>query len=215
MESNEQGKAALISGIKGDAQSEAAKIVQEAKTQVAEKRKYAQKRNETILQEARDKAQQQAEALMKKANSEADMEIKRRSLALQREMLSEIMGRVESKLATVIGQPEYRDTLLDWVTEAALGLGVEQAEVNASQAERSLLDEAFLQEAVARIKAAGGGDVTLTLSSAQPLNGQGVSLTAADGRTAYNNQVKTRMSRLQRDIQRMIVDALFTGPEKE
>ena len=213
MESMEQGKAALISGIEGDAQNEAAKIVQEAKTQVAEKHKYAQKRNETILQEARDKAQQQAEALMKKANSEADMEIKRRSLALQREMLAEIMGRVERKLGTVIDQPGYRDTLLAWVTQAALGLGTEQAEVNASQAERALLDEAFLQEAAARIKAAGGRDVTLTLSQGQPLNGQGISLTAADGRTAYNNQVKTRMSRLQRDIQRMIVDALFTEKE--
>ena len=43
------------------------------------------------------------------------------------------------------------------------------------------------------------------------LQAQGVVLTAADGRTAFNNQVPTRMLRRQREIRKLIYDVLFTG----
>jgi vacuolar-type H+-ATPase subunit E/Vma4 len=57
--------------------------------------------------------------------------------------------------------------------------------------------------------------MTLTLSDTPPLKSQGVVLTAADGRTAFNNQVKTRMLRKQREIRMLIYNALFTDKQKE
>jgi vacuolar-type H+-ATPase subunit E/Vma4 len=57
--------------------------------------------------------------------------------------------------------------------------------------------------------------VKLTLSAAPPLKSQGVVLTALDGRTAFNNQVKTRLQRSQRQIRTLIYDALFTDNRKE
>jgi vacuolar-type H+-ATPase subunit E/Vma4 len=42
-----------------------------------------------------------------------------------------------------------------------------------------------------------------------------VVLTAADGRTAFNNQVHTRLRRHQREIQTMIQDTLFSGSRDE
>lgn len=215
MDVNEQGKAALIAGMKADAHNEAETILREARAQAEEKRKAGLKRVDALLQEAEAKGRQQAEIIMKKASSEVDMEIKRRSLRLQRDLLREITHRVETRLATLIETPSYRDTLLDWITEAALGLGAEAAQVHTTAAERPLIDEALLKTAAERIKARGGPDVTLTMSPARPLSGQGVLLIAADGRTAFNNQVKTRMLRCQRQMQRLIVDALFTGPDKE
>jgi vacuolar-type H+-ATPase subunit E/Vma4 len=47
------------------------------------------------------------------------------------------------------------------------------------------------------------------------LQSQGVVLTAADGRTAFNNQVKTRMLRNRREIQTLIYNTLFTDDQKE
>ncbi|MDT8303525.1 MAG: hypothetical protein RQ760_18745, partial [Sedimentisphaerales bacterium] len=55
----------------------------------------------------------------------------------------------------------------------------------------------------------------LKLSDAEPLKYQGVVLTAADGRTAFNNQVKTRMLRKQHEIQILIYNAVFTDDRKE
>jgi len=55
----------------------------------------------------------------------------------------------------------------------------------------------------------------LILSEEEPLKSQGVVLTAADGRTAFNNQVKTRILRHKREIQTLIYNALFTDDQKE
>jgi vacuolar-type H+-ATPase subunit E/Vma4 len=53
------------------------------------------------------------------------------------------------------------------------------------------------------------------LSETLPLKSQGVVLTAADGRTAYNNQVKTRILRKEREIRMAIYNTLFTDNRKE
>ena len=73
----------------------------------------------------------------------------------------------------------------------------------------------MLDRAAAQVKKQTGTAVTLTVADAVPLPIQGVLLTAEDGRTAFNNQVKTRLSRNQRQIKRLIHDALFADHAKE
>jgi ATP-dependent protease HslVU (ClpYQ) peptidase subunit len=43
------------------------------------------------------------------------------------------------------------------------------------------------------------------------LKSQGIVLTAADGRTAFNNQVRTRMLRNQRKIRTLIYNKILAG----
>jgi vacuolar-type H+-ATPase subunit E/Vma4 len=73
----------------------------------------------------------------------------------------------------------------------------------------------MLSEVSRRVRKQTGGQVELTLSDAGPLKSQGVILTAADGRTAFNNQVRTRMLRNKREIQMLIYNSLFTDDQKE
>jgi len=47
------------------------------------------------------------------------------------------------------------------------------------------------------------------------LKAQGIVLTAANGHTAFNNQVKTRMLRKQREIQTLIYNTLFSNKSQE
>jgi vacuolar-type H+-ATPase subunit E/Vma4 len=115
------------------------------------------------------------------------------------------MRRVEERMKTRIAAPDYRAVLRCWIVEAARGLDVDAAEVNAGAAERELIDEALLREAMDLL----GNKVALTESKADPLGGQGVVLTSVDGRMAFNNQVRTRIQRRQREIQGLIHEALF------
>ena len=55
----------------------------------------------------------------------------------------------------------------------------------------------------------------ISLRDANPLKRQGVVVTAADGRTAYNNQVTTRIQRKEREIRMLIYDKLFADDRKE
>jgi vacuolar-type H+-ATPase subunit E/Vma4 len=215
MESIEREKAALILGIETDANAEREKIIKEAQTQAAEKKKYSEKKIESLLDEARTKAQEQAEAATKKIVSTAEREVKRRSMRIRDTVMQDILDRVEKKLGSMIGDKDYRSVLIGWLTEAAIGLDVESAYVNASSEELKLIDDKMLSEVTKRVRKQTGGKVELTLSDAEPLQSQGVVLTAADGRTAFNNQVKTRMLRNRREIQTLIYNTLFTDDQKE
>jgi vacuolar-type H+-ATPase subunit E/Vma4 len=216
MESTETDRTALISDIEADAQVEAGQILKEAENQAAEKREYAEKQVASLLDDARKKAQDQAEAIAKRALSAADLEIKRRSMGARDAVMRDIMDRVEKELEAMIDDAQrYRPVLADWIAEAALGLGAASAEVNASGKERTLIDDQLLAEAGGKVHAQTNRHVKLTLSAAPPLKSQGVVLTALDGRTAFNNQVKTRLQRSQRQIRTLIYDALFTDNRKE
>ena len=215
MESVEREKAALISGIETDARAEEEKIMREAETQAAEKRKYSEKKIESLLDEARTKAQEQAEAARKKIISTAEREVKRRSMRVRDEVMQDVMERVEDKLGSMIGGDNYRSALAGWLTEAAIGLDAEAATVGASTEELPLIDDNMLSEVKERFHSQTGKHVALTLSNAQPLQSQGVVLTAADGRTAFSNQVKTRMLRYKREIQTLIHSTLFADSKKE
>ena len=215
MESIEKEKAALILGIEKDAGAEREKIVEEARTQAAEKKKYSEKKIESLLDEAREKAQEQAEAAKKKIISTADREVKRRSMRIRDTVMQDITARVEKKLGSMTGDENYRSTLIGWLAEAAIGLDAESARVNASSEELKLIDDKMLSEATERVRKQTGGQVELTLSGAEPLKHQGVVLTAADGRTAFNNQVRTRMLRNKREIQTLIYNTLFVDDKKE
>ncbi len=216
MESMEQGKEALISSIETDAQAEVDKIVQEARDRAQEKMDYTQKKVESILQDARGKVAEQADAIKRKIISSVDLEIKRRSLQVQNVIVADIQDRVILAMgAKIKTAKQYTKMLEAWVVEAAAGLGAESVRVNASARERKLLTQAMLDKAAAQVKKQTGETMTLTLSKAEPLEEQGVILTSEDGRTAFNNQVKTRLLRNQRQIKRLIHNTLFADHAKE
>jgi len=215
MEPAEQGKAALISGIEADARAEEQRLLADAQAQAAEKKKYAQQKIDSILNEARSKASEQAESIKRKAISGAELEVKRRALQVRDTLMHEITEQVERKLETMIDKPDYATILASWIIEAAIGLDAEAATVNASRRERPLIDKTMLERVQNKIRSETGKQVTLTLSDTPPLKGQGVVLTTMDGRMAFNNQVRTRMLRKQRQMQKLIYDAVFIEHREE
>jgi vacuolar-type H+-ATPase subunit E/Vma4 len=211
MEPAEKDKAALISGIETEARAEGQEILKEAQKQADEKRKYAEKKIESIFNDARKEAQEKAEKVKSKILSSVKLEVKRRSMHAQDAVMQDIINKVEKKLFTMINDTNYRSVLLNWITEAAIGLDAESAQINASEKERMLIDENLLSEAMEKIQTQSGKKMELKLSDEQPLKSQGIVLTAADGRTAFNNQVKTRMLRNQRKIRSLIYNRILAG----
>ncbi len=215
MEPSEKGKAELISGIESDARIEVEEIIKEAEKRAAEKRKYSEKKIEALLNDARSEAQRQAEVVKGKILSAVDLELKRHSMSVRSALVQDVISRVENKLASMAGDENYRPVLINWIAEAFIGLGAEAAQINASQKERAMIDDRLLSEAKEKIHMQTNKQAQLKLSDAGPLKSQGIVLTAADGRTAFNNQVKTRMLRKQREIQMLIYNAVFTDNRKE
>lgn len=207
--------AAIISGIETDALAEERQIVEEAQKQADEKVKYNAKKVESILKDAQKNALEQADKVKKKMLSSVKLELQRRSLNVRNEVMKGIRQRVESKYDSMIGNENYRTILVNWITEAAIGLDAPSAVINASEKELPLISEQLISEVVEKVRQETDKQVSLQLSKEPPLKLQGVVLTSDDGRMAFNNQVKTRMLRKERDIRMAIYNALFTDKRKD
>lgn len=215
MESAEKEKNAIISGIELDARAEEQQIIQEAEHQATEKRMYNEKKIESVLNDAHDEARQKAESFKRKMISGVQLEIKRRSMHIHDAVIHEIMDKVEKKLNSMCCNADYRTVLVKWITEAAIGLDAESARINASEKELVLTNDQLISEVTEKVRAKTGRKMSLQLSEELPLKSQGVVLTSADGRTAFNNQVKTRILRKEREIRMAIYNTLFADDRKE
>ena len=211
----EKGKAELISGLESDARTEEQQIIEEAEKLAAEKIKYTEKKVEALLNDAQNDAQKQADAIKAKSLSGVELELKRHSMSVRSDLIQEIINRVEDKLALMAEDENYRSVLINWIAEAFIGLGAESAYINASEKELKLINDQLLSEVKEKIQKQTDKQAQLILSDDGPVKYQGVVLTAADGRTAFNNQVKTRISRNQREIRTLIYNALLAEDRKE
>jgi vacuolar-type H+-ATPase subunit E/Vma4 len=198
----------IVAGILADADAEAARLVAEAQAYADAQAARAQDQAALIAREAAAKADAQREAIEADARAKAQQERRRRSLQLQESLERDILAMVRRRLAAMMREPGYRAVLRAWIAEAALGLSVDAAAVNASMDELPLIDEELLRQAEADAFAASGKRTALRKIEGDPLTSQGVSLTAEGGKLAYDNRVLTRMERNRGEIRRLIYDAL-------
>jgi vacuolar-type H+-ATPase subunit E/Vma4 len=201
----------LVARILADAREEAARLVAEAEGTAAKRREAAAEELRGLERKADERIAERLEALRRNTASRVNVETRRARLRVRDRIVVEAEDAVRASLAAMIGTSEYRAMLIGWIAEAAVGLGQPEAEVNASAAERKVIDAALLAEAEREVMQSVGREVRLTPSEAQPLIGQGVVLTSRSGRIAYNNQVATRLLREQTRIRSLIHKALFVS----
>ena len=201
---------ALVSGIEQDANSESESLLGEARTEAQRRLLYAEKQAESILQEASEKAEEQVERIRSHLLSGVNIEAKRRFMHMQDEVYGEVVGRARDRLQGLMEKKEYPKVLLGLVVEAAIGIGMPpSARVNATEQERTLITGKLLDEAVKKVKALTGRSMELTISDEAPLRGQGIVLTSGDGRIAFNNQMETRLKRINSEIRKIIHEKLL------
>ncbi len=209
MEKFEKGKSELISGIEKDARERAGEIIDEARKRAEEKLRFAKQKVKSILNEADVRAKERSESIKKKVLSGMSLETKRRSVMLRDSVLQAVITMAREKVSDLVQKPGYKNVLKDWIIEAAIGLGSESAVIHTSKAEKKLIDSRLIHAIENEVKKITGRPILLSLSDDPPLAGQGVLLSSSDGKTAFNNQVLTRLLRKQRDIQIQVYKVLF------
>ncbi len=208
----EQQQTGLIDGIAQDAAREVERILGEAERAAEDRRKAAEDQARAVVQQGESKAEEQAAHLRAQSASSLRMEHRRGQLKLQEQAVQEVLKRVRQRLAEAVGSPEYREVILSWIVEAAIGLGAPEATVNASVAERKQIDRQLLQEAQSKVSELSGKKVSLIAADEDPLIPQGIVLKGADGRVEFNNQVATRLLRKQAEVRKTIQDIMARTP---
>ncbi|MBN2533211.1 MAG: V-type ATP synthase subunit E [Spirochaetales bacterium] len=206
---DEKGKEKLITGINDDAQKEAEKIIKQAETYAGERKQAIEKQVNTIMDQARAKAHEQVESIRRNMKSAIAVEIKRLNLKIMDRIMSTTIQRVKERIAGKIITPEYPGIFLGWIIEAAIGLNVNEAYVNTSAQEREYITTELLKKASDTLFTLTGKRIELFKSEEDPYLAQGIVLYAKDGKTAFNNQVPTRLLRYQSEVRKMIYDMLY------
>ena len=210
MQNDETSKSSLIAGMENDARAEANSIINEAQKQSEERARSAQKQVDAILKEAGQRASDQYESIKRTIIAGAKVEVNRKNMEIRRRVLDVVDENVRAYFQSLQKKPEYKKILQDWIVEAAVGLDSVAIQISVPPVERTFLDKQMLKEAETRVKKISGNDVKLSVTDQPGLVGQGVILTAADGKTAFNNQLSSRLRRRQKEIQMMIMEKIFS-----
>ena len=209
MEIGEQVNNELIKGIENDARNEAQSIISAAEEIAANRRTSGKLQLDSIMKEAQESAKQRVIEIKRNNGSTIVMETRRLRLKVQDQIINQILKLVKEGLRKMTGNPEYTAVLQDWIVEAAIGLNLDRASVNASEIERDRIEGQTLKRAEKELKDLTGREIRLEIASELPLPGQGIVLTSPDKRIAFNNQVATRLLRYQSEIRKMISRELF------
>lgn len=204
----ENGKNRLIAGIQADARKEAEQIIAKAQSSMLERKKSIDIQISRIQKEAETKAKEQVEIIRKNAKSAIAVEKKRLSLRIMDSIVNAAIDKAKDKLHALIDTPAYSEILVNWIVEAAIGLNVDEAAVNASIKEMKYITEDLLKKAVDILFSLTGKKVVILKSADNPLLAQGIILTSKNGRTAFNNQILTRILRYQSEVRKMIYNIL-------
>jgi vacuolar-type H+-ATPase subunit E/Vma4 len=191
----------LFEGILEGARAEAAAIVararQESELISSSNRK---KIDDAIEQEKRAARQRIAQIKRQEESALRNLE-RRHAVSHGQRLRGAALELVAVKMAALVGTDEYRETLVRWIAEAAIGLDRPEAIVNCSFREQ--IDADMLRSGERLVKETTGRDVSLHFGGAI-LTGQGIEVTSTDGKVAYNNQVSTRLVRFERHLKELM-----------
>lgn len=199
----------LVSGIKADAEKEALQLVADAGKTVSDKALAKEMQIKAIKRDTAKKIEQQVSVIEKNSHSSISVEKKRVALKVRETVINNVFALVKEKIESKMDDPNYPEVVRGWILEAAIGLGEDKAIVNGGAKELSIMDDNFLRETEERYTDLTDGKIKLQKSDKNPLFAQGVVLSSENNKTAFTNQVPTRLLRYQADIRKTIYNEIF------
>ncbi|NJE00346.1 V-type ATP synthase subunit E [Thermococcus sp. JdF3] len=196
-------------------------IIQEINREAEQKIQYilseAQKEAEQIREEARKRAEARAEWIMRKAQTQAEiekqriianarLEVRKKRLAVQEELIQEVITALRERLAELPDE-EYFPMLVDLAVQAVGELGSESVVVRSNERTLKLLSE----RADEFRKALGerlGREIEVSLGEPVGTIG-GLVVETPDGAVRVDNTFEARIERFEGELRAEIAKALF------
>ncbi len=200
---------ALVNSIKKQAEDEAQRMIERAHQSVKERKKSTNDQIERIKKEHKEKEKQQLEQVAKQGQQKIASLERKQMLGIKEQVVSFVVGHVKEKFKTLSEKPDFRDIMIDWTVEAALGLEENDPVLKVTESCAPFANETFCKEAAARYKNLTGKDIQFRLSPDVFKKGYGIVLEAQNGRTAYNNLLENRLYRYKDTIEALVLEDIF------
>ncbi len=209
MKSSSEDRSELIAGIKRDAESDAERIIKDAERTASDKIQAKEMQIKSIERDTAKKIELQVSKIEKNSISSIKVEKKRIALQIREKLINSVIDKVRDKIREKADTAEYEKILIGWILEAAVGLGEDEVEINGSVRELEIMTESYIKDVEKQYHDLTGGKIKIKKSEANPLFAQGIVLTSLNHKTAFNNQVPTRLLRYQSEMRKTIHSEFF------
>ncbi|WP_297435690.1 V-type ATP synthase subunit E [Thermococcus sp.] len=199
----------------------AERIIQEINREAEQKIQYllseAQEEANKILEEAKKRAEVRAEWILRKAQTGAEiekqriiagakLEVRKRRLALQEELIQKVITALHDRLSQLPDE-EYFPMLVDLTSEAVNELGMPKARILSNERTLKLL-KARRDEFESAVADKVGRNVKMDIG--EPISTIGGVLVESEDRSVrVDNTFEARMERFESDLRARIAKALF------
>ncbi|NJE26226.1 V-type ATP synthase subunit E [Thermococcus sp. MV5] len=201
-----EGAKLIIEEINREAEQKIKYILEEAEHKADEIKKEAERRAKAKADWIIRKAQTQAELEKQRIIANARLEVRRKKLALQEELIKEVIDSIKERLAS-IPEEEYLEVLKGLIVEGIQELGEEKVVLSSNERTLSLIEE-HLEEIKGIVKEKIGKDVEISLGDPLETLG-GVIIQNSTKTIRIDNTFETRMERLQSELRAKIAKILF------
>ncbi|WP_297476760.1 V-type ATP synthase subunit E [Thermococcus sp.] len=196
-------------------------IIQEINREAEQKIQYilseAQEEAEKIKAEARKRAEVKAEWILRKARTQAEiekqriianarLEVRKKRLQVQEELIREVIEALRERLAE-LPEEEYFPMLVDLTAKAVEELGSENIVVRSNEKTLGLIS-ARLDEFMKALAEKLGKEVKVSLGEPVKTIG-GVIVENPDGTVRVDNTFEARIERFESELRAEIAKALF------
>ncbi len=201
-----EGAKLIIEEINREAEQKIRYILSEAEKQADEIKAKAEKRARAKAEWIIRKAQTQAEIEKQRIIANAKLEIRKKRLALQEELISEVLRSLKERLAA-LSKDEYFKVIMDLMLQAVRELGEEKIRVSSNETTLQLVAEK-IDEIKAFLKENTGMEVSIELGDKIETIG-GVLVENADRTIRVDNTFEARIERLESELRSRIAKVLF------
>ncbi|MBN1480030.1 hypothetical protein JXA70_07150 [candidate division KSB1 bacterium] len=208
MTTNNQ-ETALVQSIKKEADDEARTILDSAFRVVEERKKSTDQQIIKLKRENEEKIEQHAAVFAREGERKIASLKRKQLLALKEKIVQHVVARVKEKFKTLLSESDFKEMLIEWTVEAALGLEEKDPMLLFTESCTPFIDDTFCEEAARRYKEITGEEITFTLSPDRIKKGHGIILEAKNGKTAYNNLLENRLYRHKDTIEALVLEDIF------
>lgn len=201
-----EGAELIIQEINREAEQKIQYILSEAREEAERLKEEARKRAESKAEWILRKAKTQAEIEKQRVIANAKLEVRKKKLAVQEELIKEVIESLKKRLAD-LPEDEYFPMLVELTVKAVEELGVDKVLVRSNERTLKLIVER-LSEFREKLKEALRKDIEVTIGEPIQTIG-GVLVESSDGSVRVDNTFEARIERFESELRATIAKALF------
>ncbi|AIU69415.1 ATP synthase subunit E [Thermococcus eurythermalis] len=201
-----EGAELIIQEINREAEQKIQYIINEAKEEAEKLKEEARKRAEAKVEWILRKAKTQAEIEKQRIIANAKLEVRKKKLAAQEELIRKVLESLKERLAS-LSEDEYFPMVVGLTANAVEELGVDRVVLRSNDRTLKLIVER-LSEFKEKLREALGKDVEVIVGEPIQTIG-GVLVESPDGTVRVDNTFESRIARFESELRATIAKALF------